>query len=54
MIGSNISGEHLESIAERMVYEADLDRDDHLNFNEFCQSLERIDVEKKMSIRFLS
>jgi len=54
MIGNNISAEHLVSIAERMVLEADIDRDDHLNFEEFCQSLERIDVEKKMSIRFLS
>lgn len=54
MIGDNISSEHLESIAERIVVEADLDGDDHLNFEEFCQALERIDVEKKMSIRFLS
>ena len=37
-----------------MVVEADLDRDDFISFDEFKDALERIDVEKKMSIRFLS
>lgn len=54
MIGGNISTEQIELIAERMVVEADLDRDDFISFDEFKNALERIDVEKKMSIRFLS
>jgi calcineurin B family protein 1 len=37
-----------------MVLEADLDGDDLISFEEFCNVLHRIDVEKKMSIRILS
>ena len=43
----------IELIAERMMSEADKDRDDFLSFEEFKNSLRRTDVEKKMSIRFL-
>ena len=43
-----------DSIAERMVREADTDGDDLISFEEFCNVLQRIDVEKKMSIRILS
>jgi hypothetical protein len=38
-------------IAERMMTEADHDRDDFLSFDEFKNSLRRTDVERKMSIR---
>ena len=54
MVGSNISEEQLESIAERTIMEADLDNDGLMSFEEFAQVLERTDVEKKMSIRFLN
>ena len=37
-----------------MVTEADVDTDNFISFEEFKDSLERIDVDKKMSIRFLS
>ena len=40
-----------DSIAERMVREADTDGDDLISFEEFCNVLQRLDVEKKMSIR---
>jgi hypothetical protein len=36
------------------VLEADLDGDDFITFDEFCKVLQRVDVEKKMSIRILS
>ena len=54
MVGSNVSQEQLDSIVDRMVLEADLDRDDLISFDEFCRVLQRMDVEKKMSIRILS
>ncbi|XP_058802131.1 calcineurin B homologous protein 1 [Phymastichus coffea] len=54
MVGANISEEQLSSIAERTLSEADEDGDNMINFEEFCKALERTDVERKMSIRFLS
>ena len=54
MVGSNVSRDQLDSIAQRMVLEADGDGDDLISFDEFCAALQRIDVEKKMSIRILS
>lgn len=48
------SEEQLSSIAERTLLEADEDGDNMINFEEFCRVLERTDVERKMSIRFLS
>jgi len=54
MVGANISTEHLVSIAERTLVEADQDKDDLISFDEFCLVLERTDVEQKLSIRFLN
>ncbi|XP_059475268.1 calcineurin B homologous protein 1 [Neocloeon triangulifer] len=54
MVGSNISEEQLTSIAERTIFEADQDGDQMISFAEFCNALERTDVEQKMSIRFLN
>merc|ERR1739838_884275 len=54
MVGANISPEHLLSIAERTILEADIDRDHLISFQEFATVLERTDVEQKMSIRFLN
>ena len=52
MIGDNeqISQQDLEKISQNVVNECS--RDDKLiNFNEFCQAMEKIDVEHTMSIR---
>ena len=54
MVGSNISEKQLDSIAERTIMEATLDNDDLMSFEEFAKVLERTEVEKKMSIRFLN
>ena len=54
MVGSNISEEQLDSIAQRTIMEATLDKDDLMSFEEFAKVLERTEVEKKMSIRFLN
>ncbi|XP_015784369.1 calcineurin B homologous protein 1 [Tetranychus urticae] len=53
MVGANISNEQLASIADRTIMEADKDGDQCISFEEFCNILERTDVEEKMSIRFL-
>ncbi|KAK3596496.1 hypothetical protein CHS0354_007402 [Potamilus streckersoni] len=53
MVGDNISEEQLCSIADRTIVEADLDGDKMISFEEFAKVMERVDVEQKMSIRFL-
>lgn len=53
MVGANISHEQLASIADRTILEADRDGDQAISFSEFCKTMERTDVEEKMSIRFL-
>lgn len=53
MVGSNISTDQLANIADRTIMEADKDGDQCITFAEFSKTLERTDVEEKMSIRFL-
>lgn len=54
MVGANISEEQLGSIADRTISEADVNDDGTITFDEYCQVMERVDVEQKMSIRFLN
>ncbi|CAL1571528.1 unnamed protein product [Knipowitschia caucasica] len=54
MLGLQVSDEQLQSIAERAIQEADLDQDDAISFEEFKQSLEKVDIDQKMRIGFLS
>jgi len=54
MVGSNITTDQLESIADRTITEADLDKDGRISFDEFCRAMDRTDIEQKMSIRFLN
>ncbi|XP_070761290.1 calcineurin B homologous protein 2 isoform X1 [Enoplosus armatus] len=53
MLGIQVTEEQLQSIAERAIQEADLDRDDAISFDEFRKSLEKVNIDHKMSIRFL-
>ncbi|XP_076830679.1 calcineurin B homologous protein 1 isoform X2 [Brachyhypopomus gauderio] len=53
MVGVNISDEQLGSIADRTIQEADTNGDMSISFSEFIKVLEKVDVEQKMSIRFL-
>ncbi|XP_045929873.1 calcineurin B homologous protein 2 isoform X1 [Micropterus dolomieu] len=53
MLGIQVTEEQLQSIAERAIQEADLDKDDAISFDEFRKSLEKVDIDHKMSIRFL-
>jgi len=54
MVGANITEEQLGSIADRTISEADQDNDGMICFEEFAKVMERVDVEQKMSIRFLN
>jgi len=54
MVGANISEEQLGSIADRTIMEADEDQDGAISFEEFVKVMEKVDVEQKMSIRFLN
>jgi calcineurin B family protein 1 len=54
MVGANISEEQLGSIADRTIMEADEDQDGAISFAEFVKVMEKVDVEQKMSIRFLN
>ncbi|KAK5610936.1 hypothetical protein CRENBAI_024188 [Crenichthys baileyi] len=53
MLGMPVTEEQLQSIAERAIQEADLDKDDAISFDEFRKSLEKVNIDHKMSIRFL-
>lgn len=54
MVGANISEQQLGSIADRTIAEADKDLDGQISFREFTKVMERVEVEGKMSIRFLN
>ncbi|XP_042342033.1 calcineurin B homologous protein 2 [Plectropomus leopardus] len=54
MLGMQVTEEQLQSIAERAIQEADLDQDDAISFEEFRKSLEKVNIDHKMSTRFLS
>ncbi|XP_051847167.1 calcineurin B homologous protein 2-like [Antechinus flavipes] len=53
MVGVEVTDEQLEVIADRTVQEADLDGDGAVSFVEFAKSLEKMNIEHKMSIRIL-
>ncbi|XP_074055474.1 calcineurin B homologous protein 2 [Macrotis lagotis] len=53
MVGVQVTEEQLEIIADRTVQEADEDGDGAVSFLEFSKSLEKMNVEHKMSIRIL-
>ncbi|XP_004373397.1 calcineurin B homologous protein 2 [Trichechus manatus latirostris] len=53
MVGAQVTEEQLESIADRTVQEADEDGDGAVSFLEFAKTLEKMNVEQKMSIRIL-
>ncbi|XP_072346410.1 calcineurin B homologous protein 2 [Scyliorhinus torazame] len=53
MLEAQVTEDQLESITDRTIQEADLDGDGAISFEEFRKSLENINLEHKMSIRFL-
>lgn len=53
MLGMQVTEEQLQSIVERAIQEADLDQDNAISFDEFRKSLEKVDIDHKMSTGFL-
>ncbi|XP_067831243.1 calcineurin B homologous protein 2 isoform X2 [Heptranchias perlo] len=53
MLEAQVTDDQLESITDRTIQEADLDGDGAISFEEFRKSLENVNLEHKMSIRFL-
>ncbi|KAA0200797.1 Calcineurin b subunit [Fasciolopsis buskii] len=53
MVGANITIEQINNIGERTMAEADLDGDGFISYDEFVQAFDNVDIEQKMSIRFL-
>ena len=54
MVGDNIPKDQLTAIAERTIGELDSDGDMVITFNEFKKTLEKIDIDDKMSMKFLA
>jgi Ca2+-binding EF-hand superfamily protein len=54
LVGSNIAEEQLNAIAERTIKELDENGDMVITFQEFCETLKKIDVDEKMSLKFLT
>jgi Ca2+-binding EF-hand superfamily protein len=54
MVGDNIPEDQLTAIAERTITELDSDNDMVITFDEFCKTLEKIDIDDKMSMKFLA
>ncbi|KAJ8256583.1 hypothetical protein COCON_G00187350 [Conger conger] len=53
MMEMQVTEEQLESIVDRTITEADVDGDHAISFDEFRKSLEKVNIDHKMSIRFL-
>jgi len=54
MVGVNISDEQLGGIAQRAIDDADQDNDGMISYEELSKVMENIDLNSKMSIRFLA
>lgn len=54
LVGSNIAEDQLNGIAERTIAELDENGDMVITFQEFCETLKKIDVDEKMSMKFLT
>ncbi|CAM2725775.1 unnamed protein product [Rotaria socialis] len=54
MVGGNIHDDQIATIADHTIGELDDDGDKSITFEEFCNTLERIDADDKMSMKFLS
>lgn len=54
LVGTNIPEEQMNAIAERTIAELDENGDLSITFQEFCDTLKKIDVDEKMSMKFLT
>ncbi|XP_026514615.1 calcineurin B homologous protein 2 [Terrapene carolina triunguis] len=53
MVGIQVTEEQLACIAERTIQEADQDGDGAISFEEFATSVEKLNIEQRMSLRLL-
>uniref|UniRef100_A0A8C8R725 Calcineurin like EF-hand protein 2 n=1 Tax=Pelusios castaneus TaxID=367368 RepID=A0A8C8R725_9SAUR len=53
MVGIQVTEEQLACIVERTIQEADRDGDGAISFEEFAMSVEKLNIEQKMSLRML-
>ncbi|XP_063716235.1 calcineurin B homologous protein 1-like [Symsagittifera roscoffensis] len=53
MVGNEVPDEQLTCIAQRAILEVDENADGELSFEEYVKIMERVDVEQKLSIKFL-
>jgi calcineurin B family protein 1 len=51
LVGANLPNEQLNAIAERTIDEISDDQD--ITFQKFCETLQKIDIDEKMSIKFI-
>ncbi|CAF4544835.1 unnamed protein product [Rotaria socialis] len=49
MVGGNIHDDQIATIADHTIGELDDDGDKSITFEEFCNTLERIDADDKMN-----
>jgi calcineurin B family protein 1 len=54
LVGSNIPEEQMNAIAERTISELDRDGNMFITFKDFCETLTKIDIDEKMSMKFLT
>jgi calcineurin B homologous protein 1 len=52
LVGANLPEEQMNAIAERTI--AELGADGNITFNQFVETLEKIDIDEKMSMKFLT
>ncbi|KAL3313938.1 Ca2+-binding actin-bundling protein (actinin), alpha chain (EF-Hand protein superfamily) [Cichlidogyrus casuarinus] len=53
MVGSNISEDQVINIGDRTMAEADINGDGYITYEEFREAFENVDIEEKMSIKFM-
>ncbi|CAF0755714.1 unnamed protein product [Adineta steineri] len=54
MVGGNIHEDQIATIADHTIGELDADGDLTITFKEFCDTISKIDVDEKMSMKFLN
>ena len=54
MVGENIPEEKIASIAMRTISEVDVNGNGTISYEEFMQAMQQIDIDQKMSIKFLN
>lgn len=54
LVGANLPEEQMNSIAERTILELDETGLTGITFEKFCSTLAKIDIEDKMSMKFIS